>query len=424
MDLRQAALTLSVLFCLPASQRVGAAPDAPAWSRFRGPDGAGVALASDVPSVWTRDDCRWIATLPGRGHSSPVGWGPQVFVTGVDPATSARLLAAIDVATGGVRWTVRHEQAPPPLHAFNSAASSSPAVDARHVYVLWAAADDVTLVAYAHDGRFAWSQRLGPFQERHGPGASPVAIDDLVVVAHDHEGESHVSAFAAADGAVRWRTPRKSGTSAYATPAVRTAADGTRQVVVQSTAEGMAGLDLADGRVVWQAPDAFPVRCVSSPVLAGDAVLGCCGEGGTGKRLVCVRPGANPADPPALVYELRKNIPQSPTVVVLGDLLFSWQDRGVVTCLDASTGEEHWNERVGGRYFGSPIAVGDKLIGVSDAGEAVTLAARRNYQLLGRVPLEETSHATPAVHGGMLLIRTETRLHALPLRTAPAAAER
>jgi outer membrane protein assembly factor BamB len=184
-------------------------------------------------------------------------------------------------------------------------------------------------------------------------------------------------------------------------------------VIVASTAGGMAALRLADGGVAWQVSDAFPVRCVGSPLLVEGVLIASCGEGGSGKRLVAVHPPTSAEAAPELAYELRKSVPQSPTPVALGELLFVWHDRGIVTCCDAATGAVKWQERVGGRYYGSPIVAGDKLIAVTETGEVVTLAARAEFAELGRVRLEETCHATPAVLRGMLVVRTEARLRAV-----------
>ena len=58
------------------------------WTRFRGPNGSGVATES-FPAEWTEEDYLWKVTLPGKGHSSPIGWGDLAFVTYGDPKTGA-----------------------------------------------------------------------------------------------------------------------------------------------------------------------------------------------------------------------------------------------------------------------------------------------------------------------------------------------
>ncbi len=84
-----------------------------------------------------------------------------------------------------------------------------------------------------------------------------------------------------------------------------------------------------------------------------------------------------------------------------------------MTCIKAETGETIWRERVGGKYYASPVWVDGRLYCVNRRGDVVVLAASETYKLLARVPLGETCHATPAVADGVMYFRTETQLLSL-----------
>jgi outer membrane protein assembly factor BamB len=99
--------------------------------------------------------------------------------------------------------------------------------------------------------------------------------------------------------------------------------------------------------------------------------------------------------------------------VACGDLLFSWYDKGVVTCLEAASGEIVWQERIGNDYFGSPVCVGGYLYCVSREGEMVVLAAARQFKEVTRVDLGERSNSTPAVADGVMYLRTISHIMAL-----------
>ena len=86
----------------------------------------------------------------------------------------------------------------------------------------------------------------------------------------------------------------------------------------------------------------------------------------------------------------------------------------VVTCYNAADGEQVWTKRIGGNFYGSPVAAGDKIYCIDAEGEVVCIAAADEYQLLGRSQLGEGSHATPAIHQGKMLLRTESTLFCLP----------
>ena len=51
------------------------------WTRFRGPNGEGISHCKTIPTKWTDKDFRWKIELPGKGHSSPVVWGQQIWMS-------------------------------------------------------------------------------------------------------------------------------------------------------------------------------------------------------------------------------------------------------------------------------------------------------------------------------------------------------
>jgi outer membrane protein assembly factor BamB len=149
-------------------------------------------------------------------------------------------------------------------------------------------------------------------------------------------------------------------------------------------------------------------------LVAGELVFGGSGEGGNGKSFAAVKPPDGKNDKATVAYRLQKSLPQVPTPVASGDLLFVWSDKGVVSCYDLATGEPRWSERVGGNYYGSPIIAGNKLYCIASSGEVVVLAADKEFKLLGRNELGEASSATPVVHRDRMYLRTETSLACLP----------
>ena len=99
--------------------------------------------------------------------------------------------------------------------------------------------------------------------------------------------------------------------------------------------------------------------------------------------------------------------------MVYKNRLYLWDDKGVVTCLDASSGKQIWMRRVGGKFFGSPVCVNGKLYSINDDGTVIVLAASDTYQLLAKNKLGETSHSTPAISGGTMFLRTVSHLYSL-----------
>jgi outer membrane protein assembly factor BamB len=227
----------------------------------------------------------------------------------------------------------------------------------------------------------------------------------------------------AATGKTRWKTPRKTTQTGYGTPCVYQPGTGKPQLIFNSQSDGISAIDPGDGKVIWELADLFDKRTVSSPVIAGGLLLGSCGSGGGGNYLVAVRPGV-PAEKkaPTVVFTIRKSAPYVPTSVAYGNLLFLWGDGGIVSCLQAASGEVKWQERVGGDFFSSPVCVDGRLFCVSVRGEVAVVEATDKFQVLAKNPLGELTRSTPAVAGGRMYIHTSQHLFSIggrPLSPTP-----
>ncbi len=396
-------------------------PDASAqeWTRFRGPNGTGESETTTIPATWTAEDYHWKVKLPGVGHSSPVLWGDRLFVLSADPETALRYVLCYDARTGGLLWEKSFESAPYRVHAQNSYASSSPAVDADRVYVAWATSASVTLMALTHQGDVVWQNDLGTWSSLNGFGTSPIVVEDLVILSNSQESkgaaagapvpESVVLAFERATGKERWRTARKTVHTSYAVPAIFQPTKGPAQLVSTSTGEGLFALDPRTGDELWSNP-LFDKRTVSSPLVKQDLIIGSTGSGGGGNYLVAAR---SDGTTPVPAYKIDTQAPYVPMSVARGDLLFLVSDGGIASCLDLASGNVHWRKRIGGNYSSSLVRANDKLYCTSMDGEVVVLAADHDFEELGRVPLGEGSRATPAIANGRMFLRTYSQLMAI-----------
>ncbi len=405
-----APVSLLVAFLFLFAAHVVSLAAAQEWTRFRGPNGAGIAEPAAIPAQWTEKDYNWKVELPGIGHSSPVLWGDKIFVTSGIEANAARIVSCLKASDGSVLWRREFPSTPHKKHNFNCYASASPAVDENRVYLLWTTPEEYTLMALDHEGKDAWRRSLGPFVSQHSGGSSPVVFEDLVIVNNDQDGASSLIAVDRATGEPRWKTDRRTEAVSYSTPCVYRPDGQPAELLFNSWAHGITSIDPKTGKVNWEAAGVFKLRTVSSPVVAAGLVFGSCGSGGGGNYVVAVRPGNAQGRAAELAYKITASAPYVPTSVAKGDLLFLWSDKGIATCIKAATGDKVWQKRVGGDFFGSPVRVGDRLYAISLDGEVVVLAASENYELLGRNPLGESSRATPAVAGGVMYLRTYSHL--------------
>jgi outer membrane protein assembly factor BamB len=383
------------------------------WPRFRGPGGFGQSDTSTIPTRWTENDYDWKVKLPGIGHSSPIVWDDRVVITCGDPESATRYVLCFQTSNGKLLWERRFNSDPHHLHARNSYASSSPVTDGERVYHTWATPEQYVLVALSlADGKQLWRADLGSFQSEHGFGASPIVHDGKVIVANEQLGKGFVAAYDGGTGRLVWKCPRRGEVkTAYATPAVFTTSNGSSQLICDSTAHGVSSIDPQTGRENWSL-DVFPMRCVGSPLVAGELIFGSSGTGGNGLAMVAVRPEPD-GKSASVAYEIREAAPYVVMPVVAADLVFLWHDRGTVSCRRLASGDLVWQKRIGGTFSGSPVRVGRCLYCISDAGEVVVLAASAKYELVARNDLGEPSRATPAVADGKIFLRTESHLMSL-----------
>jgi len=290
-------------------------------------------------------------------------------------------------------------------------------------------------VALDHDGGEIWKRTFGGVHCQHGAGGSPIVFDDIVVFTHEHEESSKAgkSAWIAMDrktGRTRWELQRQtSPKTSYSTPCVYSPPTDAPQLIFTSRAHGITGVNPRTGTVVWEAKLVFPSRVVSSPVIAGQLLIGSCGDGSSGKCLVAIQPGAREGAPdksaqPSEAYTIGSSAaPYVPTSLASGGLLFTFHDKGYVSCLRSTTGEQLWREKPGGRFYGSPVWVNGKLYCITIEGEVVVIKAAPVYELLAVNPLGEKSHATPAVAGGRMYLRTYSHLICIGGKRDPALRE-
>jgi outer membrane protein assembly factor BamB len=395
------------------------------WTRFRGPNGSGMSDAKTVPAKITDADLNWKIDLSGSGYSSPVLWREKVFVTCTGDKAGGISVLCLNARDGKTFWKRDFPLTPFSHHAYNSFASATPTVDSSRVYVAWNEPDHYFLTALDHQGKTVWRRDFGPFISQHGSGSSPILCDDKVILADfqddpkfiegpkpdSRSGTSSIIAVAAATGKTLWQTPRRSTVVAYSTPCLYEPKNGRRALIFNSQSHGISALDPKDGKVLWEYEQAFDKRSVSSPVLAGDLIFGSSGSGGGGNVVTVINArDAGPNHKPTLAYQVKKAAAYVPTSIVKDNLAWIWSDAGIVSCLNVNNGELHYQERVGGNYFGSPVWVDGRLICVSKTGEVVVLEAADKFNVLSRYPLNEICESTPAVALGHLFIRTEKHL--------------
>ena len=408
-------LSISILALLTIVSSISLFAEEPVWPRFRGANGDGQGGGS-FPAQFDVKDAKWTAELAGEAHSSPVVNGDRIIVT-FGAKDGKRGMQCLSLKDGSELWKIERPFKEHRRHKANSYATSTPALDADHIFAVWGEPDAIVVEALNYDGKSIWKKDIGGYKGNHGYGMSPIRFEDLVILGNDQDGESSLIALKAKSGDVAWTVDRSSKRLTYSTPVIYTSKkENRKEIIFSNWQHGLTSVNPADGSIYWESPvfdTSTKQRAIGSPIVAGDLVIGTCGFFSSKKRLVALRPAAE--GKPIEAFRVERSVPHIPTPLAVGDLLFLWSDSGIATCVRLSDGKTLWQERVPGtKFFGSPIHVDGKIYNISSRGEVVCLAAKDAYEHLGTSELGEGSQSTPAVAGNLMLLRSFTKLHAIP----------
>jgi outer membrane protein assembly factor BamB len=216
------------------------------WSRFRGPNGNGIANTTGLPAEFGPEkNVVWKTAVP-PGHSSPVLTATQIFMTGTDG--QKLVVFAIDRATGKETWRrevprVHKER----LENVNGPASPSPVTDGERVYAFF---QSFGLMAFSTEGKELWRLPLGPFNMFYGFGASPIVVDGTVILPVDQDTGSYLLGVDAKSGKVRYKIDRPGVISGYSTPTVYQPKGEPKQILIPESFQ-LSAYDVKSGRRVW-----------------------------------------------------------------------------------------------------------------------------------------------------------------------------
>jgi len=221
------------------------------WSQFRGPNGTGVSASTGLPEEFgPNKNVIWKTALP-PGHSSPVLTRNRIFITAhtKEKENYKLLVICLDRQTGKLLW---QREVPRSrvgrLQNVNGPASPSPVTDGANVYVFF---QEFGMVSYDGAGKERWKLPLGPFNMFYGFGASPILVDDKVVLPVDQDSpSSYLIAVDKNSGRVRWKVDRPVVISGYSTPIIYQPTQGPKQIVIPESFQ-LSAYSVEDGKRVW-----------------------------------------------------------------------------------------------------------------------------------------------------------------------------
>ena len=409
----------------------------------------GVAEHADLPDHWsTTENVVWKQDIPGRGWSSPVVWGKHVFITTVvtegkawvarkglyfggerkTPPTGKHhwKVICLSLETGKIVWEkIAHSGMPQSsIHIKNSYASETPITDGERVYAYFG---NQGLYCYTVAGKFLWKKEWPAYKTRYGWGlaASPVLHKGRLYIVNDNEQKSFLVALDAETGSEIWGVKREGEKSNWSTPYIWE--NKLRTEIITPGSRKNRAYDL-DGKLLYQFGGNSSITIATPYAKFGLLYVTSGYVGDPRKPMFAIRPGAKgdislESDEDTNEYVAwcqRRAGPYNPSTIIYGDLMYVLLDRGLAACYEAKTGKLVYGpERVvprGGAFTSSPWAYNGKIFFLDENGVTYVLQAGREFKLLRANRLnskEDMCMATPAIVGGKLLIRTDSRIYCL-----------
>jgi outer membrane protein assembly factor BamB len=388
------------------------------WPRFQGADGNGACLVTNAPTSWdpgTGSNILWKIAVPTptNGFGSPIVWDDRVFFSSGDKAQ--RKVFCLDIKNGQTLWEQAVANLPgspspvPELREDAGAgyAASTIATDGRRIYAFFGNGD---LAAFSLDGKPVWSKAFGELKNPYGHSSSLATWHGRLILQLDQgseqDGKSALYALDGSTGKVIWQQSRGVGTS-WASPIVVEAA-GKSQILTLAVPWAIS-YAAEDGAELWRA-DASGDEVTPSPVFAANLVIAV----HPGRNITAFRPdGKGDVTTSKVVWKAEDNVPDVTTPASNGELIFTVNSFGKVTCFDPKDGKKVWEHEYETDFHASPTIAGNCVYLFSQKGTAFVVEAGREFKELFRTEMGDVFHASPAVSRHGIVLRGERFLWCL-----------
>ncbi len=395
------------------------------WPQWRGPNLNGVSNEKNLPLSWTpEENIAWKLSMPGLSGSTPIIWRDRIFLNVAEG--DDLFLWCVDRTKGALLWKR-------PLGGGNvkmrkqNMSSPSPVTDGKNVWVMTGTG---ILKSFDFAGKEIWSRDIqkeyGTFGLNWGYASSPLLFEDALYIPVLHgmktDDPSYVMRIDKKTGKTVWRVERptdaiQESPDSYTTPALLR--HGKNVEIVITGGDSVTGHDPATGKELWRAnglnPENNPFyRIVASPIVYNDIIYAPTRV----KPLLAFKVGGRGDITTSHLLWSTQNGPDVPTPVTDGKYFYIVNDRGIMWCLDARTGEEIYGQQriKPGTYSASPVLADGKIYVTNEDGLTTVVKAGPKFEVLAENPLNDYCLSSPAISDGQIFLRTSNFLYCIGKR--------
>jgi len=400
------------------------------WPEFRGPDQNGHAPESaNLPTEWAEDkNVTWKTEIHGKGWSTPVIWGDQIWLTTATEDGVHQYVICLDRKTGKVLFDEElfHNPTPRPLsNDRNTYASPSPVIEEGRVYVHFGSYG--TACIDTTNFKTLWTRTDLPCHHWRGPASSPVLYEDLIILTYDGADLQYTAALSKETGETVWKTDRSTDfkdldengeitregdwRKAYNTPVFIEL--GGKTQMLSPGAKAAWSYDPKTGEELWSLH--WDEHSTASRTVYSHELNHIYFNTGYGKaKVLAVKMDPNfsgeiPQE--SITWSMMQRTPNRCSPVLVGDNLYMVSDGGVANCVDARTGEALWTERGGETFSGSLLSGSGNVYFFDEMGNCLITEASDEYKVVAENKLDSGMFASPSVDGDALILRTTTHVY-------------
>ena len=395
------------------------------WTQFRGSNSSGLAETENIPLKWDDSTIKWKRAIHDRGHSSPVVYGNQIWVTTASADGKELYAVCVDFKTGEIIFDIKvfTPAEVEEKHQLNTYATPTPTIEKGFVYVHYGNAG--TACINTAQGTIIWKNSDFKCKFVQGSASSPILYKNLVILHYEGIDVQYLVALDKSDGSFVWKSNRPEGPykplpeigkKAYTTPLV-ISVKGQDQLISNGSALCIA-YDPETGKEIWRVVDGAE-STIAMPITENGVVYWytgfmVAGDGSNYTDFLAVNPdGKGDITSTNILWKKRDALAhnQMLTPVIRDGLIYTVNSRNTMMCIDAKTGEEVWSKHVTSDYDASPLYVNGNIWFFSAKGDILVLKAGRKYEVVAQNKTDSGIFATPAVLRNSMILRSQNFLY-------------
>jgi outer membrane protein assembly factor BamB len=394
------------------------------WTHFRGSSLDGISADTHVPVVWNDStNIIWKTAIRGKGWSSPVIYGNQVWITTAAPDGKEMSGICVDFNSGRILFDILlfKQDSIYQKHTVNTYATPTPCIEQGLVWMNFGSSG--TACVSTADGKIIWKRVDLICDHVQGPGSSPIIYKDLLILHYEGSDRQFIAALNKKTGETVWQTDRPGecyeplapiGKKAYITPIIVNV--GGRDLLISNGSAVCIAYDPLTGEEIWriiQGEDStIPMPLTENGTVFFYTSFVTPAEGEKYAELFAVDPkGSGNITGSNILWRCKTPVLQLLTPLIKDGIIYTVDSRNNLIVMDAKTGARLYTRRLKYRFNASPVYAGGRVYFTAVTGETLVLKAGPAYEMVAENKLPGEIFATPAIVRNSIIIRNESSLY-------------